>query len=90
MQCYNVNTDAYSQKKENYRKEKPSDLFLVIAYQTLPKQHQKSLFSNCDALRREQCTSIVIALIINYRFHSGESPHSQNNTFNKPLPDTAN
>jgi hypothetical protein len=57
---------AHSQKKkEELQKEKSrcSDLFLIGADQTPPRQQPKFIFSRSDAPRREECTSTVIVQI---------------------------
>jgi hypothetical protein len=54
-QCPNSNTNAHSQKrKKNYKKEKTSysDLLLVAADQTPPRQYQKSIFSKSDTSKK--------------------------------------
>jgi hypothetical protein len=75
---------AHSQnKKEELQKEKShcSDLFLVGADQTPPRQHPKFIFSKSDASKKGR--------VHKHRhcpdFHPGESPRSQNNVFNKDI-----
>jgi hypothetical protein len=43
-----------AKKKKNYRKNlRYIDLFLVVAVQTQPRQHMKSIFLNSDISRKE-------------------------------------
>jgi hypothetical protein len=77
--------DAHNQKEEELQKKKShySDLFLIAAIQTPPRQHQKSSFSNRDALKKETLHKHHHHPIIYHTyiigFHLGENPCSQNN-----------
>jgi hypothetical protein len=82
-----MHTTRKMKKKKKYKKEKSlySDQFLVATVQTLPKQHQKSIFSKSDASNKETMHKRRHRPIIDLRFHLGESPWSQNNAFNKAI-----
>jgi hypothetical protein len=75
-------------EREKYNKEKSryDDQFLVTA------KHQDNTRNPSSPKetppRRKQCTSVIIALIIDNRFYRGENLRSQNNGSTRSLRDT--